>query len=210
MEEYKWVTITKGGKTFPIPIKKQTTNEYMNDYIRRSKKRKQGKKQDKQYQLTDEQLNDVIEESVAKGENNYAKHYITTMSPDEFLLMTASPYIWNTLEKDKFDLDLNQLNKAHNVASMIYLDIDLRTGKVTGHEGRHRAYALKNAGYKKMDVVVWPSNYDKSNAKEYKDFKIKAQDGTTAHETGIGNEAVLHKLTPVSTANINKIKNRDY
>ena len=204
------------GKVRPIRV----TNKYMNTLIRNDyktkldKSLKQNKTQDtkqsdkKTYQLTNDQLQNVIDESISQWEDNYAKLYMTKMSPNDFLSLTANEQVMNMLEQTATKLDLNEMNKPRNVASMMYLDVDLEMGEVRGHEGRHRAYALKNAGYNEMDVIIWPwqSESDKYHSKERDNYTMTGQTGMNLNN----NKVTVRKIVPVSKANIERIKRRDY
>lgn len=196
-EEGRWITTKHGNRVF---IK--TTNAYMNEKIRSLTSK--SNEQKKQFQLTDEQIDEVISESISEWDDNYAGLYITRMDPKDFLKLTATSKAMEWIENDKFDLDIKQVEAKKRVADMMYLDIDLETGKVRGHEGRHRAYSFQNAGYNKIDIVVFPYNYDKYQAKEYNNFNLKGQEVLSFQN------ATLEKLIPVSKANINRIKKRDY
>ena len=50
---------------------------------------------------------------------------------------------------------------------------------------------LKEAGYKQVDVVIWVSNYDKYNAKEYKNFTVNGQEKQFNKQIELNNEIVL-------------------
>jgi len=156
----------------------------------------------KQFKLSSENIDLLIKDSINEFEENYARDYITRMSPSDYLKLTASDNTMKRLEEEKFDLDLDILNKK---GSWIYLDIDLQTGEVLGHEGRHRMLALKNANYDDVDVVIFPRNYDKYNAQEYNYRKLIGQG-----EDLKNNSVVVKKLIPVSKKNIERIKKRDY
>lgn len=187
----------KNGRIIPIKVNKtETTNEHMNNKIRGE--------ENKVYKLTDNQIDQVIDESVSQWDDNYARLYMTKINPDTYLQLTATSNAMERIEKEKFDLDIEQVNSKNRVADMMYLDIDLETGEIRGHEGRHRMYAFKNAGYNEVDIVVFPYNYEKYNAKEYNNFKIKGQEILNYKS------AELKKLVPVSKVNIERIKNRDY
>lgn len=180
----------------------KVTNDYMNKKIRNEAIKESENK--KVYQLTDNQINQVIDESVSQWDDNYARLYMTKINPKTYLELTATSDAMERIEKEKFDLDIEQVKSKSIVADMMYLDIDLETGEVRGHEGRHRMYAFQNAGYESVDIVVFPYNYEKYNAKEYKDFTIKGQEVLSFKS------AKLDDLVPVSKANIERIKNRDY
>jgi hypothetical protein len=69
--------------------------------------------------------------------------------------------------------------------SLPYLNVD-KNGKVEGHEGRHRAKALKEAGYDTMPVVLWSdtirwSEQNDPDSIDYRKFpdRLKAQNGAT-------------------------------
>ena len=186
--------------------KQNNTNQYMNDKIR-----KEGKKEkDKAYQLTDDNLQQIIDESISKWDDHYAQLYISKISPDDFLELTTDYNMYGYIKDEVKELDLAKVQGAKYVADMMYLDVDLETGLVNGHEGRHRMMALKNAGYKQVDIVVWPRNYDKYNAKEYTNKKITAQEGTGFSSKYKDFSTELKQLIPVSKANVDRIKRRDY
>lgn len=185
----------------------KVTNDYMNKKIRGENVEQDNKKS---YQLTDNQINQVIDESVSQWDDNYAKLYMTKINPNDFLDLTTSDNMWVYIKDETKELDLPKIQNTKYVADMMYLDIDLETGEVRGHEGRHRMMALRNAGYKEVDIVVFPYNYEKYNAKEYTNKKITAQEGTGFASNKKDFSTNLKKLVPVSKANIERIKNRDY
>lgn len=105
--------------------------------------------------------------SEAEGIDNYAKSYKVTMSPKDFLDLTT------IAGADKIELgddiglspaeklDIDKLNKERY--QPLFLQIAFKTddvAKVTGHEGRHRAFALMDAGIKEVDVELRPDTYD--------------------------------------------------
>lgn len=105
--------------------------------------------------------------SEAKGVDNYAKSYKVTMSPKDFLDLTT------IAGADKIELghdiglspaeklDIDKLNQE--LYQPLFLQIAFKTddvAKVTGHEGRHRAFALMDAGIKEVDVELRPDTYD--------------------------------------------------
>ena len=76
---------------------------------------------------------------------DYAQAYITTMDPADFLRMTTvSERGQNRILNEATPLDSEELAE-NGKRQPIQLSIDEETGKVTGHEGRHRAVALERA-----------------------------------------------------------------
>ena len=115
-----------------------------------------------------------------KWAEDYAKSYKVKMSPKDFLDLTTQKGA-DFLKSGDFlglgqlrDLDIDELNKEHQ---NMFLQIAFRDAErperaqVVGHEGRHRMFALMNAGVKSVDVEliadVWNTSYNK-----YKPFKL--------------------------------------
>lgn len=176
----------------------------MNAFIRQKGGKTLRAEDPKEFKLTDNNIQEVIDESISQWDDDYAQLYMTRMSPEDFLNLTATENAMAMIERDKFDLDIGILENKRVVADMIYLDIDIENKQVRGHEGRHRMYALKNAGYNKVDVVVFASNYDKYHAPELSNVDIKGQEALNYKS------AHFDKLVPVSKANVDRIKKRDY
>lgn len=116
-----------------------------------------------------------------KWAEEYAKSYKVKMSPKDFLDLTTkggadSLKVGDDLGLGKLrDLDVDEFNKE--TYQNIFLQIAFRDAsspkkaQVTGHEGRHRMFALMKAGVKSVDVElicdVWDTEYNK-----YKPFKL--------------------------------------
>lgn len=203
-QDGRWITTKSGNRVF---IK--NTNEYMNNKIRKEAKEKK-QENDKTFQLSDENLQQVIDESISKWDDDYAQLYITKISPDDFLDLTTSDTQWSIIKDESREANINSMLNKKYVADMMYLSVDMQTGEVTGHEGRHRMMALRNAGYKEADIVVWPNNYDKYHTKEYENKRITAQAGTGFSSKYKDFNTTLKKVTPVSKRNVEKIKERNY
>lgn len=110
-----------------------------------------------------------------KWAEDYAKSYKVKMSPKDFLDLTTiegadslkvGGYIGGSRLRE---LDIDELNKEK--WQTIFLQVafpdagDPTKGEVVGHEGRHRMFALMNAGVKEVDVElkcdVYGSVYNK-------------------------------------------------
>ena len=116
-----------------------------------------------------------------KWAEDYAKSYRVKMSPKDYLDLTtdkgADAYkVGDSIGGGELrTLDVDELNKEKY--QNIFLQIAFRDKNrpeyavVTGHEGRHRMFALMNAGVKSVDVELicetWDTNYNK-----YKPFKL--------------------------------------
>ena len=96
----------------------------------------------------DEYLNDYAAWSSPK----YAKAYITYMRPRDFLKLTTTGIVERYyIDEQAGELDAERLSDSR---PGIYLRIDHETGKVTGHEGRHRMSAMGYAGIDRVPVLL--------------------------------------------------------
>lgn len=79
------------------------------------------------------------------------------MPPESFLLLTTPNAAKFRLDEAPSVPSLDQYNKwTHEKEDMMpYLDMDMRTGKVMQHEGRHRALACMVAHVKLMPVAIF-------------------------------------------------------
>ena len=93
----------------------------------------------------------------SKGGYDYAKAYVSYISPSDFLSLTTrnEDRIVNESREKYTSLDVDTLS---NSGGEIYLSVDFDTGEVDGHEGRHRMALLRDAGIKKVAVVIQNSN----------------------------------------------------
>lgn len=116
-----------------------------------------------------------------KWAEDYAKSYKVKMSPKDFLDLTTtngadSLNVGDSLGLGKLrDLDIDEFNKEQH--QNIFLQIAFRNAnnpnvaQVVGHEGRHRMFALMQAGVKSVDVELIADVYD-TEYNKYKPFKL--------------------------------------
>ena len=103
--------------------------------------------------FTEKRLNEIINDSMylRTNEESKAKGYIGYINPKDFLNATRTYDIAQRQESEQNrPLDIEQLQKSGD----IYLQIELTDGglKVTGHEGRHRMMALRDAGITQVPI----------------------------------------------------------
>lgn len=115
-----------------------------------------------------------------KWAEDYAKSYKVKMSPKDFLDLTTTNGADSLKTGDYLglgklrDLDIDEFNKE--LYQNIFLQIAFKDyhylAQVVGHEGRHRMFALMQAGVKSVDVElicdVWGTEYNK-----YKPFELE-------------------------------------
>lgn len=105
-------------------------------------------------------INEAIEDSGASN-STYARDYITAISPKDFIDLTVTK---NHVERDAFDAEVigdhgskmgeYDYEKALQTSRSPYLQIDKATGRVIGHNGRHRIRALEKAGIESVEIQV--------------------------------------------------------
>ena len=124
---------------------------------------------------------------------DYAKSYIAWVDPDDFLYATTSSQKGrDKIEEEAGTLDLDRLRKE---TQPIHLTVDFETGKIVGHEGRHRLTALRNAGIKKVAVIFDAWNDDRHNTKPVDMMKIYGREFDRYH---IGTDFYVHDMLPLS------------
>ena len=125
--------------------------------------------------------------SEAKSIDNYANSYKIKLSPKDYLDLTTKKgadyfKIGDQLgDTELKKLDIDELNKE--LHQPIFLIVSFKDDKniayVVGHEGRHRAFALMNAGVKTIDVQMkcneFDTSFDKYNPFDLTDFYLIGQ-----------------------------------
>jgi len=186
MDGKKWVTL-KDGRRILI-------NDYMNNQIR-SKALKQ-----KEYKIPKDIIINTYERRGYPNNENFADFYLTSIEPDEFLKLTTNSATYSDIfEQNEMwgrKLDLSKINSTY-----MYLEIDMKTGKVMQHEGRHRMALLKNNGYKKAEIFIFPyyGTSDRYNPQSY-------TNKTLLNQTGTDYTSTISKITPLTRGEIEKIK----
>lgn len=150
-------------------------------------------------------------DSETKWHSDYAKAYRVKMSPADYLDLTTSRGFdflrkgMNLGGSELRDLDIDEFNKE--TYQPIWLQIEFTnntppyTADVVGHEGRHRMFALWQAGVNKVDVQLRVSeeNYDKYNPYKVDRVTLKGQFSPYRRVTISG-------LVPMSWAEHKKIR----
>lgn len=153
---------------------------------------------------TDERIEKYVSDGWYGSSNpNYAQAYVTYMTPQQYLNLTAGSrtITLDVIEKESAgygELDLEKLGKT-NIPIM--LEIDESKGKVTSHEGRHRMYLLGKAGFEKVPVLLFDSRteYGKKTAKD--SLKLKPQRFYDEDFISKTRDTVVYDLVPLSSGN---------
>lgn len=147
--------------------------------------------------MTLERIDQRIAEHGATAAD-YARRYITRISPKDFIDMTVyernmSREHFDTRVRGDFDGkmgDWDYKKQLRDSEEPPYLSIDMSTGQIIGHNGRHRMRALEMAGIESVDIEVEFHDEDgrliKYDAETIPDMAISSQ-FDTAIETHISN-----------------------
>jgi hypothetical protein len=124
---------------------------------------------------------------------DYAKSYIAWVEPLDFLYATTTSQEGREqIEREAGELDLERLRKQ---TQPIHLTVDFETGKIVGHEGRHRMIALHKAGVERVAVIFDAWNDDRYNTKPVDMMMIGGQEFSRYHR---GLDFFAHDMLPLS------------
>lgn len=172
-------------------------------YIRRTGLGKTHIKDGKVAVMKQSRIDDAIEDSGAQFHKTYARSYITRISPKDFIDLTVNQ---DHLDRESFDKgvigdhgglmqDWDYEKALKDSRQSPYLHIDKTTGRIIGHNGRHRIRALEKAGIKAVEIEVQFFDEDghlvKYDAETIPDMAISSQ-----FNTGI--ETHLYDVIPLN------------
>jgi hypothetical protein len=153
--------------------------------------------------LQESTIDKYLKDYAAPGTPNYAQAYIAWMDPQDFINLTTSRGGREIIEQTKKPLNADEFAKATQ-QNPLQLNIDHETGEITGHEGRHRAAALRDAGVEKIPVLLFDSGnkYDKAPIDI---LKLHGQDFGSSKSYA---DLYVHDLLPLSYENRGEIIKR--
>lgn len=153
--------------------------------------------------MTKERIDREIKDSGATTPT-YAQKCITRISPKDFLDLTVPQ---QAIDREVFDTqiegehgktmrDFDFRGALHNSPQTPYLCIDQTTGRVKGHNGRHRVRSLEMSGIESVEILIQfedeNRNVIKHNPETIPDMVISSQ-FDTAIETHISNIIPLNE-----------------
>ena len=114
--------------------------------------------------LTQDRINYLIDDSGAGSNVGYARAWIASINPTDFIDLTIN-YRTRMKGREAFDnnvrgdynglmADRDYISDLQNSRTIPRLKVDMDTGKVIGHDGRHRMRALEKAGASHTPVVI--------------------------------------------------------
>ena len=112
--------------------------------------------------MTQERIDRSIKDSSARFSPDYARRYITSISTKDFIDLTV---LRKNMGREAFDAnvegdsgskmgDFDYASALRNEEQSPYLSIDRLTGRIIGHNGRHRIRALEMAGIESVEIEV--------------------------------------------------------
>ena len=191
----------------------KTTNDYMNKVIRQRDSNlgyenvifrwKNGRVIpifEREYKIPNELILKEYNKKVNKYTDN--RFYLATISPDDYLKLVTTNSIYGTSVNDLIEENKNRKfetnAKTATDKSYIMLGMNMQTGQVTRHEGRHRMLGLKDMNYKKVQIIVFPDTGSEFKEQTYRTVKNQYEEN--------GFSTYFEKMIPVNEEYINKIK----
>lgn len=185
--ELSIVDIARGERPVPKEVRDimAELEESIKEEPAKPRYREKSSEKGKVAKLADERIERLFRQYGAKSNPEYAQAYITSIHPRDFLSLTISDeYLkkWDeaAMEGSNGELFALDLKKLREEEQTPYLHID-ETGRVVGHEGRHRMRALLDAGVTDVPVAVidyktkytkQPKKYQELRAEEWSDGPV--------------------------------------
>jgi hypothetical protein len=120
------------------------------------------------------------------GRENDTKGFLTRMSPMDFIDIASTPAQKARVESELEPLDFEKL-KANDNPIRLTISVDNNGDwKVIDHDGRHRMWALHNAGYTSVPVLL-SFNSSVDNAKAFDTKKLVGARDAIASSVSVSN-----------------------
>ncbi|MBQ9662206.1 MAG: hypothetical protein IJV40_03525 [Oscillospiraceae bacterium] len=140
----------------------------------------------------------------ASSNPDYAQAYIAYMSPLDFLRMTTSGIASRQVIAKQAEGLTVEKTLDYSKAQPIQLRIDTQTGKVEGHEGRHRMVALRQHGIRNVPVLLFDSS-NKYSKSAMDSLRLIGQDFNGAENTA---DVTIRDVQPLSRGNRDAVKEK--
>ncbi len=103
---------------------------------------------------TKERLDELIDRNTSSNNPNRVEAYAAYINPHDFVAATTS----NARERSTIRMQMRDYDYLGNLADISetpYLRINPSTMEIVGHEGRHRMWAMSDAGITEAAVVIY-------------------------------------------------------
>ena len=167
--------------------------------------------------MTASRIDYLIADSGAGMRKDYAQSWITSINPTDFLNLTLMKSNQN---RELFDNMPGDYGSTVNNYDFIegglkkekrqtpYLAIDVDTGEVVGHEGRHRMRALEKEGVTYAEIKIEFRDSDGRLVKEKNGYgnPLEPIDSLEIfNQRGTGQSAIIRNIIPLNEANRDNI-----
>lgn len=158
--------------------------------------------------MTTSRIDDAIKRSRVGSNTDRAVYWITSIRPADFIKMTVDEE-WQGDAFDRYPGSYDPRSNVNNYdyinggllndQNWLHLAVDVDTGRVNNHEGRHRVRALEKAGIESVEILVElnergvsrPYIYGEGNSLQ----TINSLELT--NQPGTGQTATIHNLIPL-------------
>ncbi len=110
------------------------------------------------------------------------------MNPQDFLKLTASPHDLEVIKQQKFPKTRDEFSGSYSTADQDFgrfpapfLKVAYPSGKVHGHEGRHRALMVLNQGGTNFPVIIY-LRQDSIYTISYEEFHVESGEARKRYE----------------------------
>ena len=168
--------------------------------------------------MTNERIDELIKDSSAGSRADYAQKWIATISPTDFLNMTLDEKNQNREVFDNMPGDYGDtvntrdyLGDLKSSRQTPYLNINIVTGEVIGHEGRHRMRALEKQGITSTQIAVSFYDSDGRMIKELNGYGNPLDTISSLkifNQRGTGQSTTLSDIMPLNNVNRNNVIKR--
>ena len=167
--------------------------------------------------MTKDRIDYLIADSGAGMRKDYAQGWITSIDPTDFLNLTLmrsnqDRAVFDNMPGDygstvnDYDYIEGGLKKERRQTP--YLAIDVDTGDVVGHEGRHRMRALEKEGVTYAEIKIEFRDSDGRLIKEKNGYgnPLETIDSLEIfNQRGTGQSAIIRNIIPLNNANRDNI-----
>ena len=167
--------------------------------------------------MTKDRIDYLIADSGAGMRKDYAQGWITSINPTDFLNLTLmrsnqDRAVFDTMPGDygstvnDYDYIEGGLKKERRQTP--YLAIDVDTGDVVGHEGRHRMRALEKEGVTYAEIKIEFRDSDGRLVKEKNGYGNPLETISSLeifNQRGTGQSAIIRNIIPLNNANRDNI-----
>ena len=163
--------------------------------------------------LTQNRIDYLIKDSGAGSRVDYANKWIASISPSDFIDLTLR-YETRIKGREVFDTkvggdygsvmgDRDYIHEIRHNRELPYLMVDMETGKVLGHNGRHRMRALEMAGASRtpIGIIFYKDGYvykGDDNGERLESIDVQRLTSQFDDKSYLQHNAYIHNIIPLN------------